>query len=137
MPTLNQVLVMGHLGRDPEVRYSKNGKSIANCSIATSYKPQNGQEQVTWHKIVAFGAMADQLQACKKGDLVMVTGRLQENVWEDKDGGKRKSMEIVAGVLVKGAWLKGEGQERQTGRAAAPAPSDDDDDEIPFNSVPF
>lgn len=131
MPSLNQVLVMGHLGRDPEVRYTKNGKSVANCSIATSYKPQGGQETTTWHNIVAFGAMADQLQACHKGDLVMVSGRLQANTWE-KDGEKRTTMEIVATVLVKGAWLKGEGGPRETGRAAAPAPAVDTDDDVPW-----
>jgi single-strand DNA-binding protein len=132
MPSVNQVLVMGHLGADPEVRYSKAGKAVANCRIATSYKPQQGEEQTTWHSIVAFGAMADQLQGCRKGDLVMVSGRLQERSWEDKAGNQRKSMEIVASVLVRAQWSKGEGTPRESSRAAAPAEPPDLNDDIPF-----
>lgn len=91
---LNKVMLIGHLGADPEVRVLPNGLSVANFSIATNeyYKDQNGElkERTEWHNIVAYGKLADVCrQYLKKGKQVYIEGRLQTRSWDDKDTGKK------------------------------------------------
>lgn len=100
MPSLNKVLLIGHLGKDPEVRYTGGGKAVANFSLATteSFKDSSGerQKQTEWHHIVVWGKQAEIAQQyLKKGGLVFVEGRIQSREWE-KDGQKRTAAEIIA-----------------------------------------
>lgn len=147
---VNKAILIGHLGRDPEVRYSANGSAIANVNVATteSWKDkQTGdrQERTEWHRIVFFGRLAEIVsEYLKKGSQVYLEGRLQTRKWQDKDGHDRYTTEIVAtdmqmlggrGSGGGGANYNDHGESTSNAGgasgAAAEAP-DDFDDDIPF-----
>lgn len=96
MASLNKVILIGNLGADPEVRFTGSGKAVANLRIATTEK-WTGGENTEWHRVVVFGTQAE---TCKeylsKGRQVYVEGRIQTRQWDDKDGNKRYTTEIVA-----------------------------------------
>jgi len=99
--SVNKVILVGCLGRDPETRYTGGGQAVANFSVATdeSYKDKNGERQkrTEWHKIVVWGKQAEIAQQyLKKGSLIFIEGRIQSREWQDKEGQKRTSFEIVA-----------------------------------------
>ena len=99
--SINKVILVGRLGRDPETRYTGGGQAVANFSVATdeSYRDKNGERQkrTEWHKIVVWGKQAEIAQQyLKKGSLVFIEGRIQSREWQDKEGQKRTSFEIVA-----------------------------------------
>jgi single-strand DNA-binding protein len=99
--SVNKVILVGRLGRDPETRYTGGGQAVANFSIATdeTYKDRNGERQkrTEWHKIVVWGKQAEIAQQyLKKGSLLFLEGRIQSREWQDKEGQKRTSFEIVA-----------------------------------------
>lgn len=141
-----QVIVVGHLGQDPEMRHTGSGTSVANFSVATNEKwtDKEGQKQerVEWHRCIAWGKTAEvAAEYLRKGRQVMVTGRLQTREWEDRDGQKRWTTEIVCDRVVflsggGGGDRDGErynrsssaGSKGDTGRDQSP-PNDDD---IPF-----
>ncbi|HEY3299144.1 MAG TPA: single-stranded DNA-binding protein [Methylophilaceae bacterium] len=100
MASVNKVILMGNLGRDPEVRYMPNGEAVANFSIATTenWKDKSGQKQekTEWHNIVMYRKLAEIAgEYLKKGRPVYIEGRLQTRKWE-KDGVTRYSTEIIA-----------------------------------------
>lgn len=137
MASLNKVMIIGHLGADPDVRYSQNNTAIATLSVATNerYKDQNGdwQESTEWHRIVAFGRVAEICQEyVKKGSKIYVEGTLQTRSWEDKDGVKKYTTEIKARTLF---MLDGKGESNvmETSASGAAAVNDNsDNDELPF-----
>ena len=144
---VNKVILVGNLGRDPEVRYSPNGQAIANVNIATSesWKDKNTgekQERTEWHRIVFFGRLAEIAgEYLKKGSQIYVEGRLQTRKWQDKDGNDRYTTEVVAGDMQMLGSRTGSGvpaenfnQEPagQSQPAAASTAGDDFDDDIPF-----
>jgi single-strand DNA-binding protein len=99
--SVNKVILVGRLGRDPETRYTAGGQAVANFSVATdeTYKDKAGERQkrTEWHKIVVWGKQAEIAQQyLKKGSLVFIEGRIQSREWQDKEGQKRTSFEIVA-----------------------------------------
>ena len=99
--SVNKVILVGRLGRDPEMRYTGGGQAVANFSVATdeTYKDRNGERQkrTEWHKIVVWGKQAEIAQQyLKKGSLIFIEGRIQSREWQDKEGQKRTSFEIVA-----------------------------------------
>jgi single-strand DNA-binding protein len=99
--SVNKVILVGRLGRDPETRYTGGGQAVANFSVATdeTYKDRNGEKQkrTEWHKIVVWGKQAEIAQQyLKKGSLIFIEGRIQSREWQDKEGQKRTSFEIVA-----------------------------------------
>jgi single-strand DNA-binding protein len=99
--SVNKVILVGRLGRDPETRYTSGGQAVANFSVATdeTYKDRNGERQkrTEWHKIVVWGKQAEIAQQyLKKGSLIFVEGRIQSREWQDKEGQKRTAFEIVA-----------------------------------------
>jgi single-strand DNA-binding protein len=99
--SVNKVILVGRLGRDPETRYTGGGQAVANFSMATdeSYKDKNGEKQkrTEWHKIVVWSKLAEIAQQyLKKGSLLYLEGRIQSREWQDKEGQKRTSFEIVA-----------------------------------------
>jgi len=132
---LNMAQLIGHLGRDPDVRYSPEGSAVAHLAVATNqtWKDKDGerQERTEWHRVVLFGKLAEiAAQYLKKGALVYLQGRLQTRKWAGEDGQDRFTTEIVAERL---RMLGGKG-ERDTqatgGKSLAPEPVYDDD--IPF-----
>jgi single-strand DNA-binding protein len=99
--SVNKVILVGRLGRDPETRYTGGGQAVANFSVATdeTYKDKAGERQkrTEWHKIVVWGKQAEIAQQyLKKGSLIFIEGRIQSREWQDKEGQKRTSFEIVA-----------------------------------------
>jgi single-strand DNA-binding protein len=102
MASVNKVIIVGNLGRDPEIRYMPSGDAIANIAVATSYKSKDrntGEQKETteWHRISFFGRLAEVVgQYLKKGSSVYVEGRLQTRKYTDKDGIERYATEIVA-----------------------------------------
>ncbi len=102
--SVNKVILVGRLGRDPETRYTGSGQAVANFSVATdeSYKDRNGERQkrTEWHRITAWGKLAEICQQyLKKGTMVYIEGRIQSREWQDKEGQKRTSFDIVANTM--------------------------------------
>jgi len=103
MPSVNKVLLIGHIGSEPKTVQTKNGGTIANFSVATSRFYKDGQnnsvEETEWHRIVVFGRSAEYASKLKKGGLVFVEGRLNTTKYTDKDGVERTQTKIVAEKL--------------------------------------
>jgi single-strand DNA-binding protein len=101
MAGVNKVILIGNLGRDPELRYTQNGQAVANFTLATTenWTDKNGErvERTEWHRIVVWGRTGEMCaQYLSKGRTVYVEGRIQTREWEDKEGQKRKTTEINA-----------------------------------------
>lgn len=99
MASFNKITIVGHLGRDPELRYTPQGTAVANFSIATTEKRkgEDGTETTTWFRVTVFGKQAEIAQQyLSKGKQVYVEGRLKLNEYTDRDGNKRSSLEVTA-----------------------------------------
>ena len=140
MASVNKVILIGNLGRDPELRYTQGGQAVANFTLATnerfSTKDGDKQERTEWHRIVAWGRTGELCaQYLSKGRSVYLEGRLQTREWEDKEGQKRRTTEIVANTV---QFLGGRGEGGPGGAsspvaeggfdAGTPPPPDD----VPF-----
>lgn len=96
MAGLCKAVIIGHIGRDPEVRYTQGGMAITNFSVAATEKVK-GQDKTEWFKVIAFGKLGEICgQYLSKGRQVYIEGRLQSSEWEDQQGNKRFSLEVVA-----------------------------------------
>lgn len=105
MRGVNKVILVGNLGRDPEMRYTRSGTAVATLNLATSssWTDQNGQrqERTEWHRVVAWSKLAEiAKEYLAKGRQVYIEGRLQTRSWDDKDGNKRYTTEVVADQMV-------------------------------------
>lgn len=143
MRGVNKVILVGTLGRDPEVRYAANGNAIANLSVATSeqWKDQQGnkQEKTEWHRVVIFGKLAEIAQQyLTKGSQVYLEGKLQTRKWQDQNTGQdRYSTEVVLDFNGTMQMLGGGGQQQpaqqpQQQRQQAAPDYGEFDSEIPF-----
>jgi single-strand DNA-binding protein len=99
--SVNKAILVGRLGRDPETRFTSGGQAVCNFTMATdeTYKDRNGERQkrTEWHRIVLWGKLAELAQQyLKKGSLVFIEGRIQTRQWDDREGQKRNTTEIVA-----------------------------------------
>lgn len=104
MAGINKAILVGRLGKDPEIKYLPSGTAVANFTIATSesYKDKEGQKQekTEWHRIVTFGKLAEICgEYLAKGKQVYIEGRIQTRSWDDKDGNKKYMTEIVANTM--------------------------------------
>jgi single-strand DNA-binding protein len=102
---LNKVMIIGNLGRDPEMRYTPTGRPVTTFSVATSrsWTTSDGERrtETEWFNIVAWGSLAEICkQYLKRGQQVYVEGRLQNRQWEDSEGGRHSSTEIVANEMI-------------------------------------
>ena len=155
MASVNKVILVGNLGRDPETRYMPDGGAITNISIATTdkWKDKAGemQEKTEWHRVAFFGKLAEIAgEYLKKGSQVYIEGRLQTRKWQDKEGQDKYTTEVVANVMQMlgsrqgmgggGDRTEGGGTTRDRTPAAAEAKPakagggkfDDFEDDIPF-----
>ncbi len=140
MASVNKVILVGNLGRDPEVRYTQSGTAVANFTLATNevWNDKAGvkQERTEWHRIVVWGKQAEVAREyLSKGRQVYIEGTLQTRQWDDKEGNKRSTTEIKANrVIFLGRPGAGEGRPGSAGGEGevisdeAPPPEDD----IPF-----
>ena len=99
--SVNKAILVGRLGRDPETRYTSGGQAVCNFTMATdeTYKDRNGERQkrTEWHRIVVWGKQAEIAQQyLHKGSLIFLEGRIQTRQWDDREGQKRTTVEIVA-----------------------------------------
>ena len=138
---LNKAILIGNLGRDPEVRYTPSGVAVANFSIATSEawtnKEGERETRTEWHRIVAFGRLGEICgEYLSKGKQIYIEGRIQTRDWEDREGIKRYTTEIVANQMIM-LGTRETGETVRSEDVPAPdytgtqAPAQDDDD-IPF-----
>jgi single-strand DNA-binding protein len=102
--SLNKAILIGRLGKDPEMRFTPSGRAVTNFTMATSdyWMDQNNerQEKTEWHRIVTWGKLAETCaKILSKGKLVYIEGRLQTRAWDDRDGNKRYTTEIVANAM--------------------------------------
>lgn len=153
MAGVNKAILVGNLGRDPELRHTQNGQAVVNFTLATSenWTDKSGEkvERTEWHRIVVWGKTGEMCaQYLSKGRTVYVEGRIQTREWEDKDGNKRYTTEINAqtvnfigprgsggsggesGGAERGGGTRGTGSASGGGSSADPEPPVDDD--IPF-----
>lgn len=133
--SVNKVILVGRLGQKPELRFTGGGSAVSNMSLATneSRRDQSGtnQEHTEWHRIVVFGKTAEFCaNYLDSGSLIYIDGRLQTRSWEDRDGVKRYTTEIVANAVtpLSPTRSSGENQGRSDSR---PAPRQDDTGEAP------
>ena len=145
---INKVILVGNLGKDPEVRYSPDGRAVTTITVATSeqWKDRNTgeqQEKTEWHRVVFFGRLAEIAgEYLKKGRQVYIEGKLQTRKWQGQDGQDRYTTEVVANELqMLGGRQEGGGQfdsstpstgGSQGGAAPAGGGMDDFDDDVPF-----
>jgi len=157
MPSVNKIILLGNLGRDPEVRYSPDGAAVCNVSIATtnSWKDKNSgerREETEWHRVVFYNRLAEIAgEYLKKGRPVYVEGRIKTRKWQNKEGVDQYTTEIVAeNMQLLGGRDNSEGgtqpshssaarpaaraqqSARPAAAAAGPAGMSDMDDDIPF-----
>jgi single-strand DNA-binding protein len=138
--SVNKVILIGNLGNDPELRYTPNGTAVANFNIATneSWNSKDGkkEERTEWHKIVVWSKLAELCgEYLSKGRTVYVEGRLQTREWNDKEGAKRYTTEVVAQTI---QFLGSPGERGAKTASAKPisnmeeAPALEVEDDIPF-----
>lgn len=146
--SVNKAIIVGNLGADPELRYTQGGQPVCTLRIATNErwndKEGNTQERTEWHRIVVWGRQAENCEKyLSKGRQVYVEGRIQTREWDDKDGNKRYSTEIVAqnvqflaGTAGGGGAGGGGGRSFDAGSQGPPPETNFDqsfsDDDIPF-----
>lgn len=141
--TINKAILVGRLGKDPEMKYTPSGTAVASFSIATNYSIKDGDgnfvDKTDWHNIVVFGRRAEFAgEYLSKGRLVYIEGRIQTRSWEDKDGNKRYITEIISSdVQLLGS--KGdspskekEQQEPEVQEKDVPVQEDEEADDLPF-----
>jgi single-strand DNA-binding protein len=136
---LNKVQIIGHLGKEPEMRYTPSGKPVTTFTVAVSrsWNTVDGERhnETEWFNVVAWGNLAE---ICKqyltKGQQVYIEGRLQTRRWEDKEGGKHNSVEVVANEMM----MLGERREHNSqGHPAADATSEENNMETNEDEFPF
>jgi single-strand DNA-binding protein len=150
MSSLNKVMLIGRLGKDPEIRYTPEGSAVANFSLATSetWNDKSGtrQERTEWHNIVAWTRLADLAKRyLAKGRQVYIEGRIRTREYDDKDGNKRRITEIIANQMVllgsrPEGMEAGSAPQQRTGAAPEPAyssPPAGADVEITDDDIPF
>lgn len=140
MASVNKVILLGNLGKDPEIKYMTNGEAVANIALATTevWKDKNGEkvEKTEWHRVTFYRKLAEIVgEYCKKGKSIYVEGRLETRKWQDKSGQDRYTTEIIAtdmkllGSKPEGQQSNSAGQQQQQGGGGF----EDMQDDIPFN----
>ncbi len=139
MAGVNKVILIGNLGKDPELRYTPGGQAVASFSLATGekWKDKDGnmQDRTEWHNIVIWGRMAENAKEyLAKGRPVYIEGRIQTSTWDDKDGNKHYKTEIVAQSMQFLGSRGDQGSAPSGPPPEAPQPADlaGEDDDLPF-----
>ena len=133
MSSVNMQILVGNLGKDPEVRSTGSGKKVATFSVATSSKSR-GEEFTTWHNVVAWEKLAEICeQFLKKGSKVYIQGRTNHRSYDDRDGNTKYITEVIADQMqMLSPRSEGQGRPAEQRPAAAPQQPFNPDDDIPF-----
>ena len=139
MASVNKVILVGNLGADPEIRYAPSGTSVANFSLATkdqwTNKEGEKEEKTEWHRIVAFGRLGEICgEYLHKGKQVYIEGKLQTKAWEDREGVKRYTTEVIANTM---QMLGPKGNEGGTAGRMNESPPIEEPLSIPDDEIPF
>jgi single-strand DNA-binding protein len=139
--SVNKVILIGRLGKDPEMRFTPSGRAVTNFTLATNenWTDQSGerQERTEWHRIVTWGKLAENsAKLLSKGKQVYIEGRLQTRQWDDRDGNKRYTTEIVANTMQILSPIEG-GGDRSLSDEGDPGPGDGMPGSQEFDDVPF
>lgn len=140
MSSVNKVILVGRLGKDPETRYSQDGSAVTNASLATSdsWKDKatgEKKENTEWHRLVFFNKLADIAgEYLKKGSMIYAEGKLKTRKWTDKNGQEKYTTEVLVDVM---KMLGGKNEEKQEQKPTQAKPQagnmfDDMEDDIPF-----
>lgn len=134
---LNKVILIGRLGREPELRYMANGEAVCNFSVATSesWKDKNGQRQeaTEWHNVTMYRKLAEIAgQYLTKGSQVYLEGKIQSRKYQGKDGIERTAYEIIVNEMKMLGGNSQATQEQPKRQQATAAPADDISDDVPF-----
>ncbi|MAR20634.1 MAG: single-stranded DNA-binding protein [Flavobacteriales bacterium] len=139
MAGVNKVILVGNLGRDPEVRYLDSGVAVANFSLATTenYKNKQGEKvsQTEWHNIVLWRGLAEVAEKwLKKGSSVYIEGKIRTNKWEDKEGNTRYNTEILAdNMTMLGNRINSDVSDKNDSKTVSETKSvNDENDDLPF-----
>ena len=147
--SLNKVILIGRLGKEPTIRFMPNGEAVCNFSVATSesWKDQSGQrqERIEWHNITMYRRLAEIAgQYLKKGSQVYLEGKIQSRKYTDKNGAERTAYDIIANEMKMLGGGGNDGQQARQAQAETPtpprrqypaapaAPAEDIDDDVPF-----
>lgn len=136
MSSINKVILVGRVGRDPEIRQMQSGKSVVNLSLATTSKRKdaggNFIEDTQWHRVTAYDKLADIIgQYVHKGSLIYIEGSIKYGKFTDKDGNEKNTTDIIAGQLqMLGGKSESHGEERPQRRQEA-------QQELPEEDLPF
>lgn len=141
MASVNKVILIGNLGRDPEVRYTQNGTAVANFTLATNevWNDKSGerQERTEWHRIVVWGKQAEiAREHLSKGKQVYIEGSIQTRQWDDREGNKRTTTEIKAQRLMMMGRAEA-GESRMNAAAPPPDAAGDEQGPPPDDDIPF
>lgn len=141
MASVNKVILIGNLGRDPEVRYTQNGTAVANFTLATNevWNDKSGerQEKTEWHRIVVWGKQAEiAREHLSKGKQVYIEGSIQTRQWDDREGNKRTTTEIKAQRLMMMGRADA-GESRMNAAAPPPDAGGDEPGPPPDDDIPF
>ena len=141
MASVNKVILIGNLGRDPEVRYTQNGTAVANFTLATNevWNDKSGerQERTEWHRIVVWGKQAEiAREHLSKGKQVYIEGSIQTRQWDDREGHKRTTTEIKAQRLMMMGRADA-GESRMNAAAPPPDAGGDEPGPPPDDDIPF
>lgn len=141
---LNKVILIGNLGRDPDVKFTDSGRAVCNFSVATNEKWKdregNQQERTEWHKIVAWGKLAEICgEYLSKGKMVYIEGSIQSRKWEDRDGAERTTYEIKAWSMImlggrsdSDSQGDNQGGDDSSNDSPPPPPDYGPEDDVPF-----
>ena len=135
---VNKCIIIGNLGKDPEIRYAASGTAVANISVATTYK-HGDNEHCEWHRVVCFGKVAEICERfLKKGSQAYFEGRIQTRKWQDQQGNDRYSTEIVAhDMQMLGSRNGPEGSHSQAQSSQRPQQREMRDDDGPVKQPPL
>ena len=132
---INKVILVGRTGKEPEIRYTAGGTALAKFSVATSEK-QKDEEKTEWHNVVAWGKTAEFLEKYGyKGQLLYCEGKIQTRSWDDKEGNKRYTTEVVVQTVKALSWKNDGGNKQDNEPPDDHGPVGDgnfDDDDVPF-----
>jgi single-strand DNA-binding protein len=141
MASVNKVILIGNLGKDPETRYMPNGDAVTNITVATTdtWKDKNGekQEKTEWHRVTFYRKLAEIVaEYLKKGNSIYIEGRLETRKWTDKEGIERYSTDIIASDMKMLGSKSSEARQADSERTKTTTQTgtgfDDMDDDIPF-----
>jgi len=133
MSSVNKVILIGRVGRDPESRYLNNGDAVVNFSLATSSRKKDGVDDTQWHRITAYGKVAEVIgNYVKKGSLIYIEGSLKYGKFRDKEGNEKNTIDIIANQMQMLGNKSDDDRRNHENEEQQNQRRDTDDSDVPF-----